>query len=197
VTPEKERLVAVYDLGGGTFDISILEVADERRRGRVDQRDTHLGGDDFDNRVIDWLLAEFKKDSGIDVSRDKLVMQRLKDAAEKAKIELSQQPETEINLPFLTADATGPKHLQIRLSRAKLEALIEDLVDRNSAPRARRPCATREDGRGDRRGAARRRLDPGSRWSRRRSRSSSARTRTEASMPTRSWRSALRCRPAC
>ena len=130
----KEQLVAVYDLGGGTFDISILEVADDVVEVVSTNGDTHLGGDDLDHTVIDWLLAEFKKDSGIDASKDKLVMQRLKDAAEKAKIELSQQSETEINLPFLTADTSGPKHLQIKLSRAKFETLIEDLVQRTLGP---------------------------------------------------------------
>ncbi len=131
---KNERLVAVYDLGGGTFDISILEVAQDVVEVLSTGGDTHLGGDDFDTRVVEWLLAEFKKDSGIDLGKDKLVMQRLRDAAEKAKIELSQQPETEINLPFLTADATGPKHLQIKLSRAKFEALIADLVERTIEP---------------------------------------------------------------
>ena len=129
-----ERLIAVYDLGGGTFDISVLEVAADVVEVLSTGGDTHLGGDDFDQRVMEWLLAEFKKDTGIDVGKDRLVLQRLKDAAEKAKIELSQQAETEINLPFLTADATGPKHLQIKLSRAKFESLIEELVERSMAP---------------------------------------------------------------
>ncbi len=129
-----EEVVAVYDLGGGTFDISILEVAENVVEVISTNGDTHLGGDDFDNVIIDWLLAEFKKDTGMDVSKDKLVVQRLKDAAEKAKIELSQASETEINLPFLTADATGPKHLQIRLSRAKFESMIEGLVERTIGP---------------------------------------------------------------
>ncbi len=129
-----EEVVAVYDLGGGTFDISILEVAENVVEVISTNGDTHLGGDDFDNVIIDWLLAEFKKDTGMDVSGDKLVVQRLKDAAEKAKIELSQASETEINLPFLTADATGPKHLQIRLSRAKFESMIEPLVKRTIEP---------------------------------------------------------------
>jgi molecular chaperone DnaK len=131
---DRERLVAVYDLGGGTFDISILEVANDVVEVLSTGGDTHLGGDDFDQRISDWLLGEFKKDTGIDVSRDKLVLQRLKDAAEKAKIELSQQAETEINLPFLTADASGPKHLQIKLTRAKFESLIDELVERSLGP---------------------------------------------------------------
>jgi len=130
----KEQTIAVYDLGGGTFDISILEVAENVVEVISTNGDTHLGGDDFDDRIVKWLIAEFKKDTGIDVGGDKLVLQRLKDAAEKAKIELSGAPETEINLPFLTADATGPKHMQIRLSRAKFEAMVDDLVKRTVEP---------------------------------------------------------------
>ncbi len=131
---EKERIIAVYDLGGGTFDISILEVAENVVEVISTNGDTHLGGDDFDDRIMDWLVAEFKKDTGIDVSNDKLVRQRLKDAAEKAKIELSHATETDIHLPFLTADASGPKHLQIKLSRARFESMIEDLVKRSIEP---------------------------------------------------------------
>ncbi|HMU40593.1 MAG TPA: molecular chaperone DnaK [Pseudomonadota bacterium] len=130
----KDHLIAVYDFGGGTFDISILEVGEKVVEVVSTNGDTHLGGDDIDIRVMDWLIAEFKKDTGIDVSRDKMVLQRLKEAAEKAKIELSTVPETEINLPFLTADATGPKHLQIKLSRSRLEKMIEDLVLRSLEP---------------------------------------------------------------
>ncbi len=130
----EEKIIAVYDLGGGTFDISILEVAENVVEVISTNGDTHLGGDDFDDRIMDWLVTEFKKDSGIDVSNDKLVRQRLKDAAEKAKIDLSNAPETEIHLPFLTADASGPKHLQIKLSRARFEAMIEDLVVRSIEP---------------------------------------------------------------
>ena len=130
----KEQTIAVYDLGGGTFDISILEVAENVVEVISTNGDTHLGGDDFDDRIVKWLITEFKKDTGIDVGGDKLVLQRLKDAAEKAKIELSAAPETEINLPFLTADATGPKHMQIRLSRAKFESMVDDLVKRTVEP---------------------------------------------------------------
>jgi molecular chaperone DnaK len=126
----KERLVAVYDFGGGTFDISLLEVSGDVVEVIATGGDTHLGGDDIDDRVMQWLLQQFKADTGLDVSKDKLVLQRLKDAAEKAKIELSQTTETELNLPFLTADATGPKHMQVKLSRAKFESLVEDLVER-------------------------------------------------------------------
>ncbi|MFO7564812.1 MAG: molecular chaperone DnaK [Enhygromyxa sp.] len=131
---EEEQIIAVYDLGGGTFDISILEVAENVVEVISTNGDTHLGGDDFDDRIMDWLIQEFKKDTGIDVSNDKLVRQRLKDAAEKAKIELSHATETDINLPFLTADASGPKHLQIKLSRARFESMIEDLVKRSIEP---------------------------------------------------------------
>jgi len=129
-----DEVIAVYDFGGGTFDISILEVSDNVVQVISTNGDTQLGGDDVDNRLIDHLVAEFKKDQGIDVSHDKMVMQRLKDAAEKAKIELSSKLETTVNLPFLTADASGPKHMNIRVSRAKFEALIDDLVQRTLEP---------------------------------------------------------------
>ncbi len=131
---DKEQIIAVYDLGGGTFDISILEVAENVVEVISTNGDTHLGGDDFDDVISKWLMEEFKRDSGIDVSGDKLVRQRLKDAAEKAKIELSSRMETEINLPFLTADASGPKHLQIKLSRAKFEGMVGELVQRSLDP---------------------------------------------------------------
>jgi molecular chaperone DnaK len=128
------EVIAVYDFGGGTFDISILEVGDGVVQVISTNGDTHLGGDDIDHLVMDWLVAEFKKDSGIDVSGDKMVLQRLKDAAEQAKIELSSVHEATVNLPFLTADATGPKHLSLRLTRARLEQMIKPLVDRTMAP---------------------------------------------------------------
>src|SRR5437868_5979163 len=131
---KKDELIAVYDFGGGTFDISILEVGENVVEVVSTNGDTHLGGDDIDLKVMDWLIAEFKKDTGIDVSKDKMVLQRLREAAEKAKIELSSVQETEINLPFLTADAAGPKHLQMKLSRAKLEQLMGDLVQRTVEP---------------------------------------------------------------
>src|SRR5690606_22912815 len=130
----KDQLIAVYDFGGGTFDISILEVGDKVVEVVSTNGDTHLGGDDIDHIVMDWLIAEFKKDTGIDVSKDKMVLQRLKEAAEKAKIELSSVQETEVNLPFLTADASGPKHLVIKLSRAKFEQMIESVVKRTIEP---------------------------------------------------------------
>ena len=129
-----DELVAVYDFGGGTFDISILEVGENVVQVVSTNGDTHLGGDDIDHVIMDWLIEEFKKDQGIDVSKDKMVLQRLKEAAEKAKIELSSVSETEINLPFLTADATGPKHLLVKLSRAQFERMIGNIVDRTIEP---------------------------------------------------------------
>jgi molecular chaperone DnaK len=131
---KKDETIAVYDLGGGTFDISILEVGEGVVEVKATAGDTHLGGDDIDQRIVEWLAAEFKKDQGIDVSKDRMAIQRLKEAAEKAKIELSQVQETEINLPFLTADASGPKHMQIKLGRPKLEQLMEDLLQRTVGP---------------------------------------------------------------
>ncbi|HEX7128007.1 MAG TPA: molecular chaperone DnaK [Thermodesulfobacteriota bacterium] len=131
---KKDEQIAVYDFGGGTFDISVLEVGDNVVEVKATNGDTHLGGDNFDQRIIDWLVAEFKKDQGIDLSKDKMALQRLKEAAEKAKIELSSTMETEINLPFITADQTGPKHLVMKLSRAKFESLVGDLVDKSFGP---------------------------------------------------------------
>jgi molecular chaperone DnaK len=126
--------IAVYDLGGGTFDISILEIGDGVFEVKSTNGDTFLGGEDFDQRILDYLADEFKKDQGIDLRRDRLALQRLKEAAEKAKIELSSTMQTEINLPFITADQAGPKHLNIKLTRAKLEALVEDLIERTITP---------------------------------------------------------------
>jgi molecular chaperone DnaK len=131
---QKEEKIAVYDFGGGTFDISILEVGENVVEVIATNGDTHLGGDDIDNAVMEYLIGEFKKETGVDVSGDKMVVQRLKEAAEKAKIELSSVSETEINLPFLTADATGPKHMNMRLSRAKLEQLMDPFVQRTLDP---------------------------------------------------------------
>ena len=131
---KKDEKIAVFDLGGGTYDISILEIGDGVFEVKATNGDTHLGGEDFDQRIIDWLAGEFKKDYGIDLRSDKMALQRLKEGAEKAKIELSSTMETEINLPFITADASGPKHMNIKLSRAKLESLVEDLIDRLVAP---------------------------------------------------------------
>jgi molecular chaperone DnaK len=131
---KKDETIAVYDLGGGTFDISILDIGDGVFEVKSTNGDTHLGGDDFDQRVIEWLVAEFKKEQGIDLSKDPIALQRLKEAAERAKQELSTAMQTDINLPFVTADATGPKHLNVKLTRAKLEQLIEDLVQRSVGP---------------------------------------------------------------
>ena len=133
-----DSTIVVYDLGGGTFDISVIEIADIEGEHQFEVLSTHgdtfLGGEDFDQRIIEHLVAEFKKDQGIDLSKDPLALQRLKDAAEKAKIELSSSQQTDINLPYVTADASGPKHLEVRLTRAKLESLVEDLVERTLAP---------------------------------------------------------------
>ncbi|WP_374381090.1 molecular chaperone DnaK [Dongia sp.] len=127
-------VIAVYDLGGGTFDVSVLEIGDGVFEVKSTNGDTFLGGEDFDARIIDYLAEEFKKENGIDLKKDKLALQRLKEAAEKAKIELSSSMQTEVNLPFITADATGPKHLIIKLTRAKLEALVDDLIERTMEP---------------------------------------------------------------
>ena len=131
---KREEKIAVFDLGGGTFDISILEIGEGVFEVKATNGDTHLGGEDFDLRLIDFLADEFKKDQGIDLRKDKMALQRLKEAAEKAKMELSTSMETDINLPFITADASGPKHLNIKLSRAKLEALVSDLLDKLEPP---------------------------------------------------------------
>jgi molecular chaperone DnaK len=131
---KKDETIAVYDFGGGTFDISILEVGEGVVEVKATNGDTHLGGDNLDQRVMDWIVAEFKKDQGIDLSKDKMAIQRLKEAGEKAKCELSTTMETEINLPFITADAAGPKHLSLKLSRSKLEQLVADLIERSMGP---------------------------------------------------------------
>ena len=131
---KQNKKIAVYDLGGGTFDVSILELGDGVFEVKSTNGDTFLGGEDFDNTIVDYLLSEFKKENGIDLKSDKLALQRLKEAAEKAKIELSSAAQTEINLPFITADKTGPKHINLKMTRAKLEALVEDLIGRTIPP---------------------------------------------------------------
>ena len=131
---KKNETIAVYDFGGGTFDISILEVGEGVVEVKSTNGDTHLGGDNIDQRIIDWIVGEFKKENGIDLSRDQMALQRLKEAAEKAKMELSTLLETEINLPFVTADATGPKHLQMKLTRARFEQMVEDIIQRSVGP---------------------------------------------------------------
>src|SRR6476469_5475945 len=135
---EGDRKIAVYDLGGGTFDISIIEIAEIEKEHKFEvlstNGDTFLGGEDFDARVIEYLVDEFKKENGIDLKKDMLALQRLKDAAEKAKIELSSSQQTEVNLPYITADASGPKHLAIKITRAKFESLVEDLIEKTIKP---------------------------------------------------------------
>src|ERR671921_438139 len=131
---KKDETIAVYDLGGGTFDISILEVGEGVVEVKSTNGDTHLGGDDIDEALIRWIIEEFKRDQGIDLSKDRMALQRLKEAAEKAKMELSTVMETDINLPFVTADASGPKHLAMKLTRARFEQLVEDLLQRTMAP---------------------------------------------------------------
>ena len=194
---KKDETIAVYDFGGGTFDISILEVGEGVVEVKATNGDTHLGGDNLDQRIIDWIIGEFKKSEGIDLGKDRMALQRLKEAAEKAKMELSTVMETDINLPFITADQTGP------------EAPADEADARQVRAARRRPAA--EDRRADQAGADRRRASTRRRSTRscssaarrasrrcsRSSRSCSARSRTRASTPTRSWRSARRCRRAC
>src|SRR5213078_4544219 len=131
---KKDEVIAVYDLGGGTFDISVLQLGEGVFEVKATNGDTHLGGDDFDQRVIDWLIEELKRDQGIDLKNDRMALQRLKEAAEKAKIELSTTQQSEVSLPFITADASGPKHLVLTLTRAKLEQLVGDLIERTRGP---------------------------------------------------------------
>ena len=131
---KKDEVIAVYDFGGGTFDVSILEVGEGVVEVKATSGDTHLGGDDIDQKIIEWIVEEFKRDQGLDLSKDRMALQRLKEAAEKSKVELSQLQESEINLPFVTADQAGPKHLALKLTRAKLEQLMEDLVQRTLGP---------------------------------------------------------------
>jgi len=131
---KKDETILVFDLGGGTFDVSVLEVGDGVVEVKSTNGDTHLGGDDYDQKIVNWLIDEFRKDQGIDLGKDRQALQRLKEAAEKAKVELSSMSETEVNLPFITADASGPKHLQIKLSRSKFEQLTQDLTERLRRP---------------------------------------------------------------
>ena len=131
---KKNEQIAVYDFGGGTFDISILEVGENVVEVKATNGDTHLGGDNLDQRIIDYLVAEFKKDQGVDLTKDPMAIQRLREAAEKAKIELSSAVSTDINLPYITADQSGPKHLALKLTRAKFEQLVEDLIQRSLEP---------------------------------------------------------------
>ena len=156
---KKDETIAVYDFGGGTFDISILEVGEGVVEVKSTNGDTHLGGDNLDQKVIDWIAAEFKKSDGIDLTKDRMALQRLKEAAEKAKMELSSVMETDISLPFITADASGPKHLSMKLTRAKFEQLVEDLLQRTVGPTKQALSDAGARPEQDRRGRARRRLD--------------------------------------
>src|SRR3984893_462724 len=190
---KKDETIAVYDFGGGTFDISILEVGEGVVEVKATNGDTHLGGDNLDQRIIDWIITEFKKSDGIDLGKDRMALQRLKESAEKAKMELSTVMETDINLPFITADASGPKHLQMKLTRAKFEQLVEDLLQKTVGPTTPTPVSiprrsTRSCSSADRRAFPR---------CRRSSRSFSTASPTGASIPTRWWPSARRCRRAC
>ncbi len=157
---KKDEKIAVYDLGGGTFDISVLEIGDGVFEVKATNGDTHLGGDDWDNTIIDWLLKEFKTDTGIDLSKQLDAIQRIKEEAEKAKIALSSSQTYEINLPFITADQTGPKHIQKKLTRAKLEQLTDDLFERTIKPVKDCLSDAEAQRRQDRRARARRRHDP-------------------------------------
>ena len=194
---KKDETIAVYDFGGGTFDISILEVGEGVVEVKATNGDTHLGGDNLDQRIIEWIIDEFKKDQGIDLGKDRMALQRLKEAAEKAKMELSTVMETEINLPFITADATGPKHLDDEAHAREVRAAGRRPAaeDRRARPSRRwtTPASTRRRSTRSCSSAARR----ASRACSRSSRSSSARSRTRASTPTKSWRSARRSRRAC
>ena len=129
LTKKKDQQVVVYDFGGGTFDVSVLDIGEDTVEVKATRGDTHLGGDDFDRKIVEWIIDEFKKDQGIDLSKDKLALQRLKETAEKSKIELSSSLETEINIPFITSDSSGPKHLFLKLTRAKLEELVKEYID--------------------------------------------------------------------
>ena len=193
---KKDERIAVYDLGGGTFDISVLELGEGVFEVKATNGDTHLGGDDFDQRIINWLADEFRREQGIDLRQDKMALQRLKEAAEKAKKELSSASQTEINLPFITADASGPKHLAITLTRAKLEQLVDDLIERSAVPVTK--CLADAGVRPEQIDevvlvGGMTRMPAVWRWSS----ASSTKSRIRASTRMRSWRSARRFRRAC
>jgi molecular chaperone DnaK len=194
---KKDETIAVYDFGGGTFDVSILEVGDGVVEVKSTNGDTHLGGDNIDQRIIDWLIQEFKKEQGVDVSKDQMALQRLKEAAEKAKIELSTVLETEINLPFLTADASGPKHLNIKLTRARFEQMVDDILQRAVGPCKQALARCRHYAEGYRRSGAGRRIDAYAEGAAALSAICSARNPTRASIRTRWSRWARPCRAAC
>ena len=157
---KKNETIAVYDFGGGTFDVSILEVGDGVVEVKSTNGDTHLGGDNIDQRIMDWIIAEFKKEQGIDLSKDQMALQRLKEGAEKAKMELSTLLETEINLPFITADATGPKHLLLKITRARFEQMCEDIFQKTVGPCKTGDGRCQRHARQDRRSGAGRRFHP-------------------------------------
>ncbi len=159
---KKDETIAVYDFGGGTFDISILEVGEGVVEVKATNGDTHLGGDNIDQRIIDWIIDEFRKDQGIDLSKDKMALQRLKEAAEKAKMELSACRRRRSTLPFITADATGPKHLNMKLTRAKFEQLVDDILQRSMRAVQTGAVGCRRQAERDRRSRARRRFDANS-----------------------------------
>ena len=193
---EHDQTILVFDLGGGTFDVSVLEIGDGVFEVKSTAGDNHLGGDNFDKAIVDWMVAEFKRDQAIDLSADKMALQRLYEAAEKAKIELSTTTSAQINLPFISADQTGPKHLDLQLSRAKLEELTRPLLERADGPDPPGGPGLRSRQQ-DRPRGPRGRHDAGCRRSRRACARSPARTPTRASTPTRSWPWAPRSRPAC
>ena len=188
--------IAVYDLGGGTFDISVLEIGDGVFEVKSTNGDTFLGGEDFDKKIIDYLADEFRKEQGIDLRNDRLALQRLKEAAEKAKIELSSSVQTDVNLPFITADQHGPKHLNIKLTRSKLEALVDDLIQRTIGPCRQCPQGCRAQGLRDRRGDPGRRHDPHAQGHRDGQAVLRQGAATAASTRTRLWPSARRSRRA-
>ena len=196
---KKDETIAVYDFGGGTFDISILEVGEGVIEVKSTNGDTHLGGDNLDQRIVDWLIAEFKQEHGLDLTSkgNEMALQRLKDAAEKAKIELSTTVETEINLPFITADASGPKHLVRKLTRAKLEQLVEDLIERSRGAVQEVPGRCRHRHRQDRRSRSRGRPNPHAQNSGAGEEALRHASRTGASIPMRWSPWAPPCRRAC
>ena len=194
---KKAEKIVVFDFGGGTFDVSVLEVADGVFRVISTNGDTHLGGDDFDKVLINYVAEEFKREQGIDLRKDPMALQRLQEACEKAKKELSSTQSTDINLPFITADASGPKHLQMTLSRSKFEQLVDHLIERCRGPVKQAMNDAKMGVERDRRSGAGRRLHAHPQGAGTGAEDLAARSRTRASIPTRSWPSAPRSRAAC
>ena len=192
---KKEERVAVFDLGGGTFDISVLELGEGVFEVKSTNGDTHLGGDDFDQRIMDFLADEFLREQGIDLRKDRMALQRLKEAAEKAKCELSTALETDVNLPFITADASGPKHLLIKVTRAKMESLVAELIDRCEGPCLSGHAGRQGDHQGHRRGHPGGRHDPHAPGTGKGQGRSSTRSPTRGSTPTKWWPWAPPSRP--